>query len=72
MLLDDLYLMGDEDCGVGVNCKFCDRGGLPVIYYSFPEDKTYSATDVVIVNSITGFISAMKKHVATHNTPPVS
>ena len=42
--LDDVMrLVGDEDCGVGIDCRICDRGGAPIAYYQHPPT-TGSAT----------------------------
>jgi hypothetical protein len=33
MGIDELFsLCGDEDTGVGLHCRTCDRGGAPVAY----------------------------------------
>lgn len=64
---DAFYLMGDEDTGVGLNCRICDRGGLPVVYYtSSDDDKTYAKTDVVVVHTIIAMISGGMEHLDKH------
>jgi hypothetical protein len=57
-----LRLSGDEDCGVGLDCRLCDRGGAPIAYYSWPGDRTYEGTDVVRVQTITALLSAGREH----------
>jgi hypothetical protein len=47
------WLQGDEDGGVGVQCRTCDRGGMPVVYYPgwgtspYPEAEVPTATGVL-------------------------
>jgi len=65
---DHLLLMGDEDGGVGINCRTCDRGGAPIAYYEpYPGGPaSYVGTDVVIVDSIEDLIAAGRAHAAGH------
>ena len=61
--LDESFrLVGDEDCGVGLNCGRCDRGGLPIAYYSYPGDPTYHGTDVERVHTIAALLAAGERH----------
>lgn len=57
-------LVGDEDTGVGVDCRRCDRGGLPIAYLlTYPDDRTYAdADDVQLVHTITELINAAQQH----------
>lgn len=68
--LDDwLYLMGDEGCGIGLQCRQCDRGGLPIAYYMYPEDRTYAAADDVrVVHAIYDLISEGLTHVSANHS----
>ncbi len=54
------YLMGDEDGGVGLQCRLCDLGGRPVTYYGHDP---YPSPEVVSVTTITDFLSAGVAHV---------
>lgn len=68
MTLDDLYLLGDEDTGVSLDCRLCNRRGLPVAYYSHPDDKTYAGRDdVVRVSTIAGLVDAGEKHLREYH-----
>lgn len=61
------YLVGDEDTNVGLQCKSCDRGGLPVVYYTTnPKDDSYKDDDVVIVNSIQELVDQGSLHMLEH------
>jgi len=52
-LLDaEFRLVGDEDCGVGIDCQVCDRGGVPIAYYTWPGNHVYENTDVKVVHTI--------------------
>jgi len=65
--IDDLmYLEGDEDCGVGISCRRCYRGGAPIAYYR-GISSAYLGTDVVLVRTITELIDAGHAHLATCN-----
>jgi hypothetical protein len=66
--LDDVMrLVGDEDCGVGIDCRVCDRGGAPIAYYQHPDDRFgYDGTDVERVHTIDALIDAGRRHAATH------
>jgi hypothetical protein len=64
--LDEVMsLVGDEDCGVGINCRICDRGGAPVAYYA-GISPAYLDTDVVLVDTIAALIAAGQSHTAIH------
>jgi hypothetical protein len=62
--LDGLFrLVGDEDCGVGIDCLKCDRGGAPVAYYQHPTGWFgYDGTDVVRVHTIADLLAAAERH----------
>lgn len=60
---ETLRLVGDEETGVGLDCRLCDRGGAPVAYYPpHPGDCAYEGTDVQAVQSITALIEAGQQH----------
>jgi len=67
--LDELFrLVGDEDCGVGIDCRACDRGGAPIAYYAgldqpYPTD---AAPDVIPVDTIDALLAAAAEHAAAH------
>jgi hypothetical protein len=55
--------MGDEDGGVGLQCKVCDRGGLPVVYLTSTRDwHSYHGTDVAVTRTIADFLEAAGRH----------
>lgn len=65
-----MYLVGDEDCGVGLYCRRCDdenwQGGRPLAYgfgitaNPYPEDQTRS------VSTLAELIAFAEHHMATH------
>lgn len=58
------YLMGDEDGDVGLGCRFCDRGGAPIVYLSSTPYNPYENTDVILVREISDMMLAGARHVA--------
>lgn len=69
--LDELFrLVGDEDCGVGINCRLCDRGGAPVAYYAGLDQPypTALAPDVVPVSTIGALLIAALDHRSDHHS----
>lgn len=61
--LDDTFrLSGDEDCGVGLDCRLCDRGGAPIAYYVGIDDSAYEGTDVIVVRTIADLLGAGEQH----------
>lgn len=61
---ETLRLAGDEDCGVSMDCRLCDRGGLPIAYLlTYAGDTTYAGNDdVQRVLTITALIDAGQQH----------
>jgi hypothetical protein len=59
---DRYYLMGDEDGGVGLQCRDCDTGGRPVMYYGY----TYPDPTMPITLSIDELFAARTRHDLTH------
>jgi hypothetical protein len=68
ILDEQLYLQGDEDAGVGIQCRVCDRGGAPVAYYTYPDGQAYEGTDVQVVHTITALFNAGLRHAAVHSS----
>lgn len=68
MTFDEMfYLMGDEDTDVGVHCRVCDTGGLPVVFYTTDTNVTgYQSAAVVVVHTISDMMKAGSDHQATH------
>lgn len=60
-----LWLMGYEDCSVGLDCRICDRGGLPIAYYAPYSGSPYGeGADVVNVTTIAALLDAGVRHLA--------
>jgi hypothetical protein len=62
-------LVGDEYCGVGIDCNLCDRGGAPIAYYvglSQPYP-TALAPDVVPVDTVVALLDAAHQHLREHH-----
>lgn len=54
-------LAGDEDTGVGIECRLCDSGGQPVAYYGW--DNAYSKVpEVLHVRTVSGLVGAAVQH----------
>jgi hypothetical protein len=61
-----LRLVGDEDCGVGVNCRSCDTGGAPVVWYAgYGLDNPYPEAEVPTANTIGELVDLGLQHVRT-------
>lgn len=58
----EYWLQGDEDGGVGLQCKLCDRGGAPVALLTTHGDRSYAGTDVVMVYTIADPLEAARTH----------
>lgn len=65
-----LWLRGDEDGDVSVQCRHENRGGLPVIFYTIDvKNNAYrNCPDVIIVHTITALINACVDHCDFHAT----
>ncbi|MEV0382407.1 hypothetical protein [Nonomuraea sp. NPDC050643] len=64
----DLYLMGDEDGGVGIHCRTHHDGGRPLAYY----DRTGSAypdPEVANVSAIPSLWAKAVDHLAGAHQP---
>ena len=65
MVLDERFtLSGDEDCGVGLHCRTCETGGLPISYYLGIDKSAYKDTEVIVVQSINALLIAGRTHIA--------
>lgn len=63
------WLAGDEDTGVGLNCRDCDRGGAPVAYLVGISSGYPEGSDVVNVKTIAALLDEGVRHLAAkHNT----
>jgi hypothetical protein len=60
--LDRFRLVGDEDCGVGLDCRDCDRGGKPIAYYGGITPAYPGDAEVVQCDSISGLLIAAHEH----------
>jgi hypothetical protein len=58
-----LALVGDEDCGVGVNCRLCDTGGRPVAWYDgYGVANPYPDGEVPTAHTITELVALGNGH----------
>jgi hypothetical protein len=65
MVLDRHFTMsGDEDCGVGLHCRECETGGLPIAYYLGIDKSSYKGTEIIVVESINALLIAGRTHIA--------
>lgn len=57
------FLAGDEEGGVGLECRDHLGGGQPLAYYrSYPGPPVYPGTQVVHVDSIPGLLAVAADH----------
>lgn len=74
--LDRMTLAGDEDCGVGLECRDCWRGGKPFAYYDRssaldPQRPYCGDEEVAQVDSIAGLVLAAITHrTSVHRDAP--
>lgn len=54
------WLVGDEDCGVGIQCRVCDTGGAPIAYLG--DAAAYAHTGVAVVQSIKDLLTTADAH----------
>lgn len=57
-----IYLVGDEDGGVGVNCRACDRGGKPLAYVEGCCGNPYDPADVPSLSTLDGILFLADTH----------
>lgn len=62
--VNDRYrLVGDEDCGVSVECAEHWAGGRPIIYYDSPKScNPYPNGGVAFVHTISRLLEEIDKH----------
>lgn len=67
------YMMGDEDGGVGLRCRFCNRGGAPVVYITpdlfgaeWENTNVIVVNDIITVNNIINALAHATKHIERH------
>lgn len=58
-----LYLVGDEDGGVGLGCRLCDRGGKPLAYWPGCCGNPYD--DVPTMTTVDQLQHQMRVHART-------
>lgn len=63
-----LYLLGDEDAGVGLHCRPCDTGGRPVVYYT-SGSSPYPVDEVPVAATLTEFLRLADDHLGEHLPP---
>lgn len=67
------YLVGDEDCGVGLCCSDCWDGGRPLAYYTRSTTESYDAyiNDPLVtnVNTIADLLACGQRHQQQSHTP---
>lgn len=69
--LERFRLVGDEDCGVGLDCNDCDRGGKPIAYYEGISTAYIGDPEVAPCTTIEALLIAAHKHRAsTHGDSP--
>lgn len=57
------YLVGNEDCGVGIGCRDCWDGGRPLAYYDSGDTRAYADDPAVEnVSTISGMVAAAARH----------
>ncbi len=63
-----LRLVGDEDCGVGLECRDCWDGGRPLAYLrSYPGDTTYQHDPKVsVVDDLAALLAVGRGHLDGH------
>ncbi|MCW2915510.1 MAG: hypothetical protein JWN52_3578 [Actinomycetia bacterium] len=57
-------LVGDEDCGVGIECRDHFDGGRPLAYYSGDASAYADDPEVENVTTISGLLAAAERHEA--------
>lgn len=58
-----LWLSGDEDCDVSVQCRGCDKGGEPVVFYTTHGTNPYDKARVPTARTIAELADLMVRHV---------
>lgn len=60
--LERYRLVGDEDCGVGLDCGDCDRGGKPIAYYAGISPAYVDDAEVAQCTTIEALLVAAHEH----------
>lgn len=60
-------MQGDEDGGVGVQCRTCDLGGRPVVYYPGYGSNPYPEAEVPTATGILHLYLLANAHVHQHH-----
>ena len=60
-------LVGDEDCGVGIECRTCDLGGQPIAYHPGLDVNPYPEAEVPTATGIFHLYLLANKHVRDHH-----
>jgi hypothetical protein len=67
---DLLWLAGDEDGDVSVQCRGCDKGGEPVVFYSTHGSNPYDEVRVPMARTYSEMIRLSHLHLReTHGVP---
>jgi hypothetical protein len=61
--MSDMYLMGDEDSGVGLYCLDCWDGGRPLAYYDRYGNPYADDAAVAAVSTLPALVTAAQDHV---------
>jgi hypothetical protein len=72
-LVDELmWLSGDEEADVSVQCRGCDKGGEPVVFYTAHGGNPYDEARVPTARTIGELFQLMIRHVVdVHDSPPL-
>lgn len=70
---DRYRLVGDEDCGVGVQCNDHDDGGRPFAYYEVSRAYGAYGDDPAVTNvsTIADLLLAITQHEHEHHQAPM-
>src|SRR5881396_1555535 len=63
-------LSGDEDCGVGVECRTCDTGGQPIAYYEGISPNPYPEAETPTARGFFDLYLLATRHVRDHHPAP--
>jgi hypothetical protein len=61
------WLVGDEDCGVGLHCATCYTGGAPIAWYDgYGLPNPYPLREVPTAHTIGALLALGDEHVRRH------
>lgn len=67
---DRYRLVGDEDCGVGLECRDCWDGGRPIAYYAGGVKSPYADDPAVAdLATVPSLLAVMVRHEYQVHTP---